>query len=71
MAQAVTGLEGVGQVDGDVVFFAQCDGDSPLGMNRTALERMAFRQHEDAAASAEFDGRAKTGNAAPYDKEVG
>jgi hypothetical protein len=40
-------------------------------MNRTALERMALRQHEDAAASAEFDGRAKTGNAAPYDKEVG
>ena len=47
--EPMAGLERVGQMNGHIVLFAHRYRDAALRINRTALERMAFRQHNDAA----------------------
>ena len=70
-AQPMTGFERVGQMNSDVVLFAQRDRDTALCMNRTALEGMALGQHQHPTASAEFDSCTQTGDAAADDEKVG
>jgi hypothetical protein len=58
-------------MDGHIVFFTHRHRHPALCMNRTALERMPFRQHHDTAGPAQLQRRAKTGYAAPNDQEIG
>src|SRR5262249_42292956 len=45
-------------------------GDTALCVNRTALERMSFREHQYPSIPAEFEGCAQTGHPAANDEKV-
>jgi hypothetical protein len=54
-------------MDGHIVFFTHGHRDPTLGMDRTALKRMPFRQYHDASGTAQLQCGAKTGDTAPDD----
>src|SRR5262249_26017343 len=68
--ETMAGLERVGQMDRHVVFFTHRDGDAALCVNRTALERVSFREDQHPAIAAEFQGCAQTGHSTANDEEV-
>src|SRR5215813_386701 len=68
--ETMAGLERVGQMDRHIVFFTHRDGDAALCVNRTALERVSFREDQHPAIAAEFEGCAQTGHSTANDEEV-
>src|SRR5215831_616707 len=68
--ETMAGLERVGQMDRHIVFFTHRNGDTALCVNRTALERMSFREDQHPAIAAEFEGCAQTGHSTANDEEV-
>ena len=69
-AQAVTGLDGVIEVDRDLVFVGQGHGHAALGVLGAALRGRVLGDHEDIAVPCQLHRGTETGDAAADDEEV-
>ena len=70
-AEAVARLDGVIEVDGDLVLVGQDHGHAALGVLGAALRRRVLGDHEDIAVPCELDGCTETGDTAADDEKVG
>ena len=69
-AQAMSGLEGVSQMNRDVILFTQGHRHATLCVTRITFEGMALRQHNDSAVPGQFDRRPQAGHAASDHQEI-
>jgi hypothetical protein len=68
--QAVSGFDGVVEMECDFVVVTQSHGDSALRVLRVALGDFLLGYYEDVAGYREADRRAQSGDAAAYNDEV-
>src|SRR5579859_1429423 len=71
IAYAVAGFERILQMQADIVFITQGDGDAALGILRGRFGELAFGQHQHASGFGQFNGCAQAGDTSAYDDEVG
>jgi hypothetical protein len=69
-AEAAPGIQGIGQMDGDIVLLAHRDRDSPLSIARTAFKRVPLGQDQHPSVTAQLDRGSKTRDAAPDYQEI-
>lgn len=63
-------LHRIRQMDGNIVFFAQCNGNATLCKDRITLKWMAFGEHDHSPDPAELQGSTKPGNSAADDEKI-
>lgn len=68
--EAVTGRQGVLEMQADLVFVAESDGDAALCVLRSRFCDLLLGKHENAAALREFDGGAQSCNSGADHDEI-
>src|ERR1041385_7659069 len=66
----IPGIDGVLQVQADLVFVAERNPDSALGILRGGFRKFLLRQHQHLACFSQRNGRAQPGHAGSHDDEI-
>ena len=68
--EAVAGIDGVFEMEGDVLVAFHGDGDSALGVVGIGLAERLLGDDQDIAVAGQFDGGAQAGNACAHDQKI-